>query len=48
MKAEIPPPDKRLDGKVKILPFPPQRDVLTVASKAQPTNAEPKPDVSKR
>ena len=45
MKAEIPPPDKRLDGKVKILPFPPQRDVLTVASKAQPTNAEPKPDV---
>lgn len=44
MKTEIPPPDKRLDGKVTILPFPPQRDILTVGSNALLKDAEPTPD----
>ncbi|MGY8704603.1 DUF3631 domain-containing protein [Bradyrhizobium sp. 18BD] len=45
MKAEIPPPDQRLHGKVTILPFPPQRDVLAVASTVPHKDAEPKPDI---
>jgi putative DNA primase/helicase len=45
MKMEVPPPDKRLAGKVTILPFSPQRDVLNVASNAQAMDAESKPDV---
>jgi putative DNA primase/helicase len=42
MKTEIPPPDIRLEGKVTILPFPPQRDVSAVASVIPPEDAEPK------
>ena len=44
MKAEIPPPDQRLNGKVTVLSFPTQRDVLTLASNVPPENAEPKQD----
>jgi putative DNA primase/helicase len=40
MKTEVPPPDDRLSGKVKIVRFPVQRDVLRVASEVHRDEAE--------
>src|SRR5262245_22251052 len=44
MTAEFPPPDARLAGKVKVVPFSAQRDVLRVASNGHRNGIELQPD----